>query len=272
MKKLLGRGSLVFPALLAVSVLAGCSTGAVGGVALGEEFTLAIGESVEIDGEDLSVSFEAVTGDSRCPSGVQCVWAGEASCQVKLVDKGNSSTLVLVEPGATDGYTRQDFGPYQLDFQLLPYPRAGEAISQSDYRLKMVIGKATGSPVPPVQKGNAAVMVEISSTELGNQKNITKTVELTNPVSLILTLPSNQTTGYQWTEKAIIRDNEVISQYEHNYVSPQASNPPLAGEAGKEVWTFKTLKPGASKITVEYARPWEAQNVEYTVTIDITVR
>ncbi len=47
-------------------------------VAVGATFTLAPGESVAVEGTSLSLVFARVAGDSRCPSSVQCVWAGSA--------------------------------------------------------------------------------------------------------------------------------------------------------------------------------------------------
>ena len=49
-------------------------------VSLGQPFELRVGRSATVAGEGLTVSFEAVSSDSRCPTGVQCVWAPEAGC------------------------------------------------------------------------------------------------------------------------------------------------------------------------------------------------
>jgi hypothetical protein len=40
------------------------------GYRLGREFTLSPGQSAQISGENIIVHFDAVTGDSRCPTGV----------------------------------------------------------------------------------------------------------------------------------------------------------------------------------------------------------
>src|SRR5688500_18294200 len=79
-----GMRYLLAASLLA-SVYAGCNGGAApvsipGGpsVALGQEFTLGPGESVSLADGVLSVRFERVTEDSRCPRGVNCVWEGDA--------------------------------------------------------------------------------------------------------------------------------------------------------------------------------------------------
>src|SRR6188472_4161830 len=47
-------------------------------VPLGTDFTLAPGDSAGIHGESRQLTFVKLTGDSRCPTNVQCVWAGSA--------------------------------------------------------------------------------------------------------------------------------------------------------------------------------------------------
>ena len=46
---------------------------------LGEEFTLAIDGEVVVRDIGLRIEFRDVTGDSRCPSTVTCVWEGDAA-------------------------------------------------------------------------------------------------------------------------------------------------------------------------------------------------
>ncbi len=43
-------------------------------VPLGADVTLAPGDSVVIGQASLTMTFVGVTGDSRCPTNVQCVW------------------------------------------------------------------------------------------------------------------------------------------------------------------------------------------------------
>jgi hypothetical protein len=50
--------------------------------ALGQTFTLKVGQQARIAGADVTVLFKAVPSDSRCPVDVQCVWAGNARVQL----------------------------------------------------------------------------------------------------------------------------------------------------------------------------------------------
>ena len=59
-------------------------------VALGEAFTIAIGESVGIAGESLVVTYSQFVSDNRCPFGVQCVTAGNGQIVVGVAKTGGS--------------------------------------------------------------------------------------------------------------------------------------------------------------------------------------
>jgi hypothetical protein len=126
---------LVIPLIL----LAGCSSGASEANGsqqpLNQEFTLQIGQSVAITGEDLSIKFDAITEDSRCPSGVVCVWAGRVTIQLIVTTEATPRVLLVSETGSTGDYTRIKYDQYQFDFRIEPYPEAGQSIDPSDYRL-----------------------------------------------------------------------------------------------------------------------------------------
>lgn len=71
--------------------LTGCMTSADPGAGtatpraqLAEEFTVALGDSIPLDGTPYSVVFEKVLEDSRCPSGTTCVWEGNARIEIML--------------------------------------------------------------------------------------------------------------------------------------------------------------------------------------------
>ena len=97
----------VLAAALLVAWLPGCSSGldAVA-AALGEEFSLSIGQSASIEGEYLEIKFLEVTEDSRCARDVTCIQAGWVRCSVDLVRSNPSygtvpDRMVLNQPGLT---------------------------------------------------------------------------------------------------------------------------------------------------------------------------
>lgn len=110
-------------ALLAVA-LAGCVTYKTRSDGITR---LRLGETASVDGP--KVTPLRVVSDSRCPSNVQCVWAGELRVEVKVAIGSGATTreLVLGQPEAVAD------GKLEL-VEGLPYPRHGEPIYPEDYR------------------------------------------------------------------------------------------------------------------------------------------
>jgi len=113
--------------------------------------------------------------------------------------------------------------------------------------------------------------VEVSCDDFSQQNYITRQVEVGAGGTLTLTLCSNQTTGFAWSETAQISDQSVLQQTDHRFVSPEAEG--VVGAAGKEVWTFNALKKGTSTVSVEYSRPWEGgEKGVWTFNLTVTVK
>ena len=108
---------------------------------LGEEFSLSIGQSASIAGENLEIRFEEVVEDSRCPKNVNCIWAGRFSCIVQITDSDSPYRMVLTEPGLTDQSAGEAYKEYQLTFQVEPYPEEGKKIAADEYRLLLIVSK-----------------------------------------------------------------------------------------------------------------------------------
>ena len=113
--------------------------------------------------------------------------------------------------------------------------------------------------------------VEVSCDDFSQQNYITRQVEVGAGGTLTVTLCSNQTTGFAWSETAQISDQSVLQQTDHRFVSPEAEG--IVGAAGKEVWTFNALKKGTSTVSVEYSRPWEGgEKGVWTFNLTVTVK
>ncbi len=130
---------VIIPAVTGIAILLCSLTGCQNDAKTGEEFSLSVGQSVEITGEDLKITFTEVSGDSRCPSDVVCVWAGEVTCLMKIEAGGVKSDVEFVQSGGTDSYSRMDFGNYRYTFKVEPYPVSGQEISDSEYRLLLTV-------------------------------------------------------------------------------------------------------------------------------------
>src|SRR4030042_3546795 len=86
---------------LVMLIVAGCGAAADSYANPGITFTLAIGQSASVNGEDLTIRFVDVVGDSRCAAGVVCIWAGEASCLVEIDYANKTFEKVLTQPSLT---------------------------------------------------------------------------------------------------------------------------------------------------------------------------
>jgi len=123
---------------IASFIIAGCSSNAVN---LGQEFSLHIGESTSLRGEELKVKFLEVTEDSRCPTGVVCVWEGRVSGLVEIAYRESIHSITLTEPGSTSWPSEITFEEYNITYHVEPYPQAGTEIAKEEYRLELKISK-----------------------------------------------------------------------------------------------------------------------------------
>ncbi|MEA2686830.1 MAG: hypothetical protein QOE93_2025 [Actinomycetota bacterium] len=79
--------------------------------ARGQDFLIAVGESVAIAGTGLTITYVGVLEDSRCPTGVQCIWAGNATISITLAQPGSPPATVPLNTmegptsGGYSGYT-----------------------------------------------------------------------------------------------------------------------------------------------------------------------
>lgn len=129
--------------LLLLASLTGCGSSAGGGsslpppLELDAEGTLAAGASSKVKGTDLEVRFVGVTEDSRCPTDVTCVWAGEVI--VKLAMR-----LGAQPPAESDVLEGRSAlaEPYRLTVtRVLPERVSSKKIEPGDYRIHLIVVK-----------------------------------------------------------------------------------------------------------------------------------
>jgi hypothetical protein len=132
--------------LLAV-LAGGCSAPAELDGALGDvvqsanpiEVALALGSERRVDSR-LRVAFTNVASDSRCPTSVVCVWAGDGAAEIAYaVGTGPSRPDTLhttLEPKSVE------FEGYVLTLlELSPHPRTTDAIPRSQYSVRLRIAR-----------------------------------------------------------------------------------------------------------------------------------
>jgi len=90
---------------------------------------------------DLSIRFTAVLEDSRCPTGVQCAWDGNAEIMLEL--SGGDLETAHLNTGPQFPRT-EIYNGYTITLQeLKPYPAEGESIEESDYTAVLSIDLET---------------------------------------------------------------------------------------------------------------------------------
>jgi hypothetical protein len=111
-------------------------------VRVGREFKLKVGQQVTVKGTKLRIRFVAVENDSRCPSDVTCVWAGNAAVQFQLGTGRGSKTVTLNTSKSPSFAGETEYGGYKLKLvDLSPYPRSDRKIARGDYTATLLVSK-----------------------------------------------------------------------------------------------------------------------------------
>lgn len=106
---------------------------------LEEPFSLRVGESARLDDTNLTLTFTGVTGDSRCPKDVVCVWAGEATVvlEAQMGDGETAKVTFKVPPGGSSTNEFQDFTLTVMELQ--PQTVSTKRIEATDYVAKILV-------------------------------------------------------------------------------------------------------------------------------------
>ena len=118
-------------------VLASCDEKITGPTApVNAEFTLAPGETTAVDSASLSVRFNGVTGDNRCPADAVCILGGSADVNVTVISERSTRDYVLrtgdMRPVEHDNYTI-------ALVQVSPYPFSARTIAPDEYRVTLKV-------------------------------------------------------------------------------------------------------------------------------------
>jgi hypothetical protein len=110
-------------------------------VSLDAEFTVAQGAAVSVQGTSLRLQFQAVTGDSRCPSDVFCITGGDAVVQIRA--SGYGTPVVLELHTGDSARATAIYGSLRVTLvSLQPYPFSGRTIEQGEYRATLRVARA----------------------------------------------------------------------------------------------------------------------------------
>ncbi len=100
---------------------------------------VALGQTVTLPGTTIQVRFERVESDSRCPSDVTCIWAGDAALTLAMGERSPSTPFLLHTNGQA-GATRATVGGYEVEVSALdPSPVSTTRSDPQAYRLTLVV-------------------------------------------------------------------------------------------------------------------------------------
>ena len=108
---------------------------------LDSKFQLAVGQTGFVESENIKITFLEVTADSRCPSDVTCIWAGEVKVLVNIwKDDQDLGGSTLVGQAANDDQAVKTFDGYSIKLlKVDPYPISTQAIGPSDYTITLIV-------------------------------------------------------------------------------------------------------------------------------------
>ena len=106
----------------------------------GQTVHMRVGQEVTVDARRLRIRFIAVSEDSRCPEGVQCIWAGNARVRLKL--GGAKNRAVTVELGTMTGAREITYANYTVKLSnLAPRPVRDRQPTPREYVATLVVTK-----------------------------------------------------------------------------------------------------------------------------------
>lgn len=108
-------------------------------VAFDEPFQIQVGQTVSVGSADLRFTFFEVSEDSRCPSDVVCIWAGQVVVTVALEDGGDDLYSESLIVGNAEAATKK-IGDYTVEAMAVdPYPVSTGTIASADYSLTLKV-------------------------------------------------------------------------------------------------------------------------------------
>jgi hypothetical protein len=113
------------------------------------------GENIFLKEQQMNVTFKGIVADSRCPEGVNCIWAGAATALVEVMTTTSRPMQIEIstENLAQKNLNKtQNFAGYNISLEkLLPYPdqKNNTADLKGKYQIALKIEKGN-----PVQNNN----------------------------------------------------------------------------------------------------------------------
>lgn len=123
--------------LLLLTAIMACKTE---DVFLGEDYELALNETVDFAAGGFTILFDEVTEDSRCPTGVECFWEGRAIVQLIVAEGTDSTDIQLATYNSVnlDSMLIAEYQNYSIELkEVNPYPHIDSLMNgnEPDYSI-----------------------------------------------------------------------------------------------------------------------------------------
>jgi hypothetical protein len=135
--------NIIIVFIVALSIISiGChsiNSGPESSLILNDTIEIYYNERLENYESEMSIAFESVLNDSRCPTGpVACKWAGDATVRFEFI-LDNEITIIDLHTNSQFfcDTTVKNYSIYLV--KLNPYPVYNEEIMANDYRAKVII-------------------------------------------------------------------------------------------------------------------------------------
>jgi hypothetical protein len=115
---------------------------------LGVNFELKMAQSAVLSDEDFRITFSRVAEDSRCPSDVVCIWAGQVTVVLQFALGEQNPVEHSLTLSADNKPAVKQIGKYLVELlAVIPYPTDTHPIAASNYEIILKVSLILKSTV-----------------------------------------------------------------------------------------------------------------------------
>lgn len=106
------------------------------------------GENKFLKEYEMNVTFKGISEDSRCPEGVNCIWAGVAIAQIEVMSTTSRPmilNLATMDNAGRNYHQSQEFNGYTVSLEeVTPFPKSDGGVKalEGNYKIGIKITKA----------------------------------------------------------------------------------------------------------------------------------
>jgi hypothetical protein len=133
----------IFILLIVINIFGFCTDSSVdpqnNSFTLSDTLMIKYQESLTEEDEEISIKFEELISDSRCPVDVICVWEGDA--ELRFAFSNTVETIKFNLHTAGNYFTKDTvvLGYHIKLLDLYPYPHSKKEVSKNSYEAKIII-------------------------------------------------------------------------------------------------------------------------------------